>query len=55
VKKIFSLDHLASYINVFNVDCSLYKTICPKNSQDKKEVVILNIYWSERQGRVKII
>jgi len=36
VKKIFSLDHLASHINIFNVDCTLDKVIYPKNSQDKK-------------------
>jgi hypothetical protein len=30
IKKIISLDSLSEKINIYNLDCSLYKTVRPK-------------------------
>ena len=52
IKKVMTLDSLASEINVYSLDCILEKKIMPRKKNNKKEVIILEFAWSEKQNRV---
>lgn len=52
IKKVMTMDSLASEINVYSIDCILEKKIVPRKKNNKKEVIILGFAWSEKQNRI---
>ncbi len=52
---VLTLDTLSNKIQVYRVDCSLFKTVKPHQQADQKEVIILSFAWSNRQRRVLLL
>jgi len=49
---MITLDSLADEIMVYSIDCILEKRISPHLQKDKKDVIILNFAWSNKQQRI---
>ena len=52
IKKIFTLDSLAGNISMYNLNCVLERKIAPKSFYQKKDVMVLDFAWSDKQQRV---
>lgn len=52
IKKVITLDSLADKIMIYNTDCYLEKKLTPHQQKDKKDIIILNFAWSNKQQRI---
>ncbi len=49
---MLTLDTLADEIVIYSIDCVFDKKIVPQLNKDKKNIIILNFAWSNKQQRI---